>query len=143
MDTVLTMIKQGFVSGVLAGIVMIIIGAIFGGLTGPLYAETPQLWKPMEPLINWLVGMWIINIIIGIIFGLVYGKIQQGIPGGGTKKGLYYGLILWLVGTIPGMMITLHTMAVPTILVAAWTIQNLVAIPLAGVTIVKTYEKLA
>ncbi|RLG70914.1 MAG: hypothetical protein DRO11_05430 [Methanobacteriota archaeon] len=137
------MIKQGFVSGFVAGIVMIIIGAVSGAFTGPLYAETPQLWKPMEPLTNWLVGMWIITIIIGIIFGLVYGRIQHGIPGQGAKKGLYYGLILWLVGMVPGMMITLHTMAVPNILVAAWTIQNLVAYPLAGITISKIYEKLA
>jgi hypothetical protein len=54
--------------------------------------------------------MWIMTIVEGILYGLVYSVLYSGIPGKNISKGLNIALILWVVGTIPGMAMTYLSM---------------------------------
>lgn len=64
---------------------------------------------------------WLLTLIEGVIYGLVFSVIYKGIPGSGALKGLSYGFLLWVVGTLPGMAITYLTMRVPDPIIASWT----------------------
>jgi len=132
--------KKGIIAGLAAGVVILAVGMLSGSMLGAQYTATPQLWKPMTG--NWWYDMIVVDLIEGIIYGLVFTVVYNGIPGNGWKKGLNYGLILWLVATVPGMMMTYSTMAVPDMIVASWLFGGLISFLIAGPVIAILYDKL-
>jgi hypothetical protein len=139
-------IKKGLVAGFLAGIAMVAADmAVWGATQGylmPLYQASSALWKPMEPLGAWLAQMWAATIADGILFGIVYSTLYNGIPGTNINKGLNYGVILWLVGTVPGMAVTYLMMAVPTPIVASWLFGGLIDVLVMGAVLAYVYERM-
>jgi len=82
----------GAVAGVVGGIVAVIFGAI--GLSIGLYQAGPV------PMANIATAMIVLTIIFGAIFGAVYSRFYDSIPGVGILKGLYFGLLIWLIKDI-------------------------------------------
>lgn len=132
----------------IAGIAVTIVGAIFSMLTcGWLFnwvylLEPTNVWKPMEDL----GGMWYLwvnlgGLFIGIIFALVYALLYKGIPKTGVRKGICYGFLVWLIGTVPGMFATYMFMAVATTVVIYWTVSGLVQYLLLGAVIGLIYKE--
>ena len=76
---------------------------------------------------------------MGIILALVYALLYRGIPGKSIVKGLVFGLFVWLVGTLPGMLATYTFMRVATTVVIYWTIQGLVVLLVEGAIIAAIY----
>jgi hypothetical protein len=132
--------KKGIIAGLVAGVVILIIGNLSGFLFAVDYTKTPELWKPMTG--NWLYNMIAIDFVEGIIYGIVFTLIYSGIPGNGWKKGLNYGLIVWLVATVPGMLMTYFTMAVPDMIVVSWTVGGLISLVIAGPVIAIIHDKI-
>lgn len=132
--------KKGITAGIVAGIVILIVGLALGYLLPVDYTSTPQLWKPMTG--DWWYNMAAIDIVEGIIYAVVFTLLFDSIPGKGWKKGLNYGLILWVVATIPGMLMTYFTMTVPDSIVASWVIGDLITLAIAGITISTVYNKI-
>lgn len=137
--------KKSIIAGVVAGIVYIAVGMLVWYLPSsylmPLYEASARLWKPMEPMIIWQAQMWGLQLIEVIIFAAVFSLLYNGIPGKGVRKGLNYGFILWIVGTLPGMMLTYMTMAVPNAIVAHWLFGGLMELLIVGSVISLVYEK--
>lgn len=128
-----------FQIGIIAGIVLFLLGSIEGWLTGGLYASSdPSLWADMSG--NWWLTTLIYNIIIGLLLTLVYGIFYTSLPDKGAARGLQYGFWIWLIGTVPGLMMTLLTMAVPVELVITWLISGLVNYIIAGLIIGSMYK---
>jgi len=132
--------KKGIIAGIVAGIIILVVGMISGSLFGADYESTPQLWKPMDN--NWYYQMIAVDFIEGLLFGLVFSCIYNGIPGKGWKKGLNYGLILFFVGTVPGMLMTYISMAVPDTIVASWVIGGFISLVIAGLAMALVHDKL-
>lgn len=110
-----------------------------GGVFSWVYKLEPtNVWKPMQsisPLIM-IVSMLIIN----TLFVTVYALINKGIPGKNRfVKGLLYGLLVVLVGLIPGMISTYLFMTVAKTVVIYWTIWGLVVSPLKGLITAAIY----
>lgn len=103
-----------------------------GGFFNWVYKLEPtNVWKPMEnfPFILMVLELLIVN----FIFVCVYALIHKGIPvKGKVLKGFVYGLIVWAVGMIPGMLATVLYMTVATGVVIYWTISALIILPLKG-----------
>lgn len=103
-------IKKGLAAGFLGGIAMVVMDIVVWsagqGYLTPFYAASAPVWKPMEPLSAWLAQMCVLTIAEGILFGLVYSVLYDGLPGKNINRGLNYGVIIWLVGTVPGMAMT-------------------------------------
>lgn len=140
-------IKKGVVAGLLAGIAMVVADMAVWGVTQgylmPLYQASAALWKPMEPLSAWLA--WYLSHLVadGILFGLVYSVLYDGIPGkNNLNRGLNYGVILWLVGIVPGMAITYLMMAVPTPIIASWLFGGLIDMLVMGAVLAIVYERI-
>ncbi|MCS4541620.1 MAG: hypothetical protein HY929_04770 [Euryarchaeota archaeon] len=132
--------KKGIIAGIAAGVVFLVVGMVSGFIFSPEYAATPQLWKPMTGA--WWYQIIALNFLEGILYGLIFSVLYNGIPGKGWKRGLNFGLILWLVATVPGMSMTYLTMAVPNTIVLSWTIGGLISLVIAGPVITVVYEKI-
>jgi hypothetical protein len=78
----------------------------------------------------------------GILYATVFGILFNSLPGKGWRKGLNYGLILWVIGTVPGMLLTYFTMAVPDSIVASWTFGGLISLAIAGSVIAVVQNKI-
>jgi hypothetical protein len=132
--------KGGIVSGIAAGTVILLVGMLSGSMLSAEYVKTVQLWKPMTG--SWWYFMIVIDIIEGILYAMVFSMVSGGIPGEGWKKGLNYGIILWLVSTVPGMLMTYSTMAVPDVLVASWLFGGLLSLIVSGILIAAIQNKI-
>ena len=124
----------------LAGLAAAIFDSIFAVLTcGWLFRwvyeiEPANVWKPMDsppgPIvyIGWLV--------FSIVFALVYVVLSKGIPGQNRPvKGLVFGLCVWAVGMLPGMLAMYSFMNIAVAVVIYWTATGLIRTPLKGLIV--------
>ena len=76
--------------------------------------------------------------ITGLLFTGVYTVVAKNIPGKTlVKKGLIYGLLIWLVGGIPGYLAMVLLINLPVDLIAYWAVTGLIINLLSGVVIAK------
>lgn len=128
-----------FQMGIILGVVLFVLGAIEGWLSGGLYsASDPALWADMTG--NWWFTALISDIIIGLVLGLVYTLFYNSIPDQGIGKGIQYGFWVWLVGTVPGLIMTFLTLAVPAELIVTWFITGLLNYIVVGLILGVMYQ---
>lgn len=103
-----------------------------GGYFSWVYKLEPtNVWKPVASLSFLL--MVAEMLIVNILFIGGYLLVKKGIPGQNKfVKGLLYGLLVWAVGTVPGMVSTSLYMTVSHVVVIYWTIWGLVVTPVKG-----------
>lgn len=133
-------IKRIILAVLVVAIFNILVGMLTcGGVFSWVYKLEPvNVWKPMEsfsfPLM--IAGIFFVD----AIFVWVYTLINKGIPGQNRfVKGLIYGLLIVLVGLIPGMVMTYTYMTVATTVVIYWTIWGFVVSPLKGLITAAIY----
>lgn len=126
-------IKKLILAILAVGIFNVLVGMVTcGGAFSWVYKLEPvSVWKPMTsvsfPLM--IAGIFFVD----LLFVWVYALIKNGVPGKNKyTKGLLYGLLVVLVGLIPGMIMTYTYMTVATTVVAYWTIWGFVVSPLKG-----------
>ncbi len=121
-----------FQIGILVGVVLFILQAFEGWLSGGLYASSdPSLWKVMTG--NWWLTSLIADLVIGLVLTLVYTIFYKSVPDKGVGKGIQYGFWIWLVGSVPGLIMTFVTMAVPEELVVLWLVTGLINYLVIGI----------
>ncbi len=78
------------------------------------------------------------NFIIGILLSIGYRIIKAGIPGTELlNKGLLYGLIIFIVGVIPGHLALILFINLPIALIVDWAAENLIIDLLGGIAIAR------
>jgi hypothetical protein len=127
-------------AGVVVTVFNTIVSAVTcGGVFNWVYKLEPtNVWRPMQgaPGAKFMFA----SLVLGIILAYVYALIQKGVPGGNKfMKGLVFGLCVWAVGTLPGMLVTHRFMIVARTFVIYWTIHALIKIPLDGLIIATIY----
>jgi len=134
--------KKIIIGGLLAAIVIIIMGMVFGAMSSDMYKMSPKiLWKPMGG--DWFTKMIIFDIVSGLILAYVFSIIKGALPGAGLVKGISFGLIIFFVGTFLGLTMTYLTMAVRTKLIAVWSLNSLINYLLAGLIFELVEEKIS
>ena len=108
----------GFVAGIVGGIVSFVFAYI--GVAIGLISPVPGLSATAL-----LTSVMVTNVIWGIIFGFLYARFYDPIPGRGIMKGLYYGLLIWLVSNIRSVSIMGLGFLTYPIVVAPWGITYL------------------
>ncbi|MGB7002306.1 MAG: hypothetical protein WBE22_09950 [Halobacteriota archaeon] len=133
--------KKGAISGIIAGIVMLLIGLVFmmipftPGLTQWYSVTFPEMSSPMAMSIM-MAGI----VLIGIFMGLVYSVINSAIPGEGARKGVNYGFMVWLLA---GLMWPIMMMGfAPAYMWITELINGLITYSIAGAVIAIIYKKL-
>jgi len=89
-------LKSVIAAGAIAGLVGGIVGVIFAviGVSAGLMPSPPGSTSTAGLMIVVLAIIW------GAIFIMIYQRFYDGIPGKDTMKGVYFGLMLWLVKDI-------------------------------------------
>jgi uncharacterized membrane protein YagU involved in acid resistance len=131
-------LKKGLISGIIAAIVLSIIYFILMMVT-----NTGEWYSITFPEMMTTEAMWTGTfsiVLIGIFMGLIYSVINSAVPGMGTRKGLNYGFMVWLLAGVmwPIMMIAFAPFNI-------WIIElisGLISYSITGVIIAIIYEKL-
>ena len=130
--------KKGLISGIIAGIVMLIIGSAFMMIPGVTEWYTVTFPEMMAPT---AMSIMTVGVVLGgIIMGLVYSVINSAIPGEGARKGVNYGIMVWLLAglTWPIMIMGFA----PAYLWIAELINGLITYSIAGAVLAIIYGKL-
>jgi MFS family permease len=130
--------KKGLISGITAGIVMLIIGSAFMMIPGVTEWYTEKFPEMMAPT---AMSIMTVGVVLGGIFmGLVYSVINSAIPGEGARKGVNYGIMVWLLAglTWPIMMMGFA----PAYLWIAELINGLITYSIVGAVLAIIYGKL-
>lgn len=93
--------KNPILAGIIAGIVMGPLAIIIGNITVNQLGliEPPggkEIWGPSMFMLLGLAHISL-GLIWGSIFGVIYASIFNIIPSKGVIKGLYFGLMIWLI----------------------------------------------
>ena len=130
--------KKGVISGIVSGIVMLIIGSAFMMIPGVTEWYTVTFPEMMAPTAMSIMTVGVV--LSGIFMGLVYSVINSAIPGEGARKGLNYGIMVWLLAglTWPIMIMGFA----PAYLWIAELINGLITYSIAGAVLAIIYEKL-
>jgi hypothetical protein len=71
----------------------------------------------------------------------VYALLYKGIPGEGAKKGITYGILVWLVGALTGIASMAFYMTIATTVVVYWILQALVLSIINGAIVGVIYKE--
>lgn len=129
---------------IIAGVAVSVFNAVIGGLTcGWLFSwvyeiEPTNIWKQMDaPPVMY----YVLAVVLNTVLAFVYALLSRGIPGKNKLiiKGLVFGLCVWAVGILPGMLSTYMFMTIALTVVIYWTVLGLVVMPLMGLIIAAIY----
>jgi len=93
--------KSGIFAGAIAGIVTGIVSFALGpmlaqiGIIEPL-GGTWEIWDTSF-YVTFALAFISLALIWGTIFGLIYSRYYDSTPGKGILKGLFFGLMIWLI----------------------------------------------
>ena len=136
-------IKKILTTGVVIWIVNSALGWLSCGyLFNWVYEIPPNIWLD-ESIItstNNIIGASIIGIISAMIFVFVYAVFYKGIPGRGIKKGVTYGILIWMVAALSGMASMPFYMTIATTVVVYWIALALVMNIINGIILGKMYR---
>ena len=133
-------VKKIILAILLVGIFNIIVGMLTcgGAFTWVYKLEPTNVWRPIASVSFPLMILSIFA--VDALFVFIYALINKGIPGQNRfVKGLIYGLIVCLVGLVPGMISTYLYMTVATTVVIYWTIWGFIASPIKGLITAAIY----
>lgn len=135
-------IGKFLLAGIFAGIAIFVAGNLIYHMNQAAYSDPAMmhLWKPMV-MPGWLVVLLVVNVFTGLLYAASYAMVGQALGGGLLNKGLFFGLIVWGVGNLPGMLMTYITMAVSDAFIKAWIIKGLISSLVAGVVIAAIYRE--
>ena len=134
--------KKIIIGGVLAGVVILLMGMVFGALSSEMYKMSPRVfWKPMGG--DWFTKVIIFDLASGLVLACVFSIIKGMLPGTGLMKGLSFGMIIWIVGPLLGLTMTYLTMAIRAKLIAVWALNGLFNYILSGLVFELLDEKLS
>jgi len=130
--------KKTILSGLFAGVAMLIVGMIFSWLFNWLFPsvaleyQNPGLFRPWsDPLMSLY---FLYPFILGLILSFLWNKHKLSPNFGGSvwKKGATFGAAYWVVASIPGMFISYSSLQVSLLMVIGWSISGLINAIVAG-----------
>lgn len=126
--------------GLAMGLLFILFDMIVGMATSPImarYADLP-IWQ--TPL-NITAGL-IFDIINGFILVFVFNLITPSLPGQGWRKGLWFGLIVWLLRVVMMAFSTIVMYNVPLAIVMTNLIAGLIEVEALSIILAAMHKKL-
>jgi len=130
----------------LATIAIWIVSAVFGFLTcgwlfNWVYQIPPNIWKTAGEMAGNMLWITIIGLIPALLFSLVFVILYKGIPGKGIKKGVTYGILVWLVSSFGGLLTMPFYMTIAATVTVYWIIQALVISLINGAIVGAIYKE--
>jgi hypothetical protein len=99
-----------------------------GWLFNWIYQIQPIIWQdpanmaaPLNLILNYALGL-----VIAFIFVFIFAQFAKVLPAKGVRKGINYGLLVWLLGAFSGMVTMPFYMDISPVVVLYWLIQALI-----------------
>jgi hypothetical protein len=135
---------------IIAGIIFAVIAQIIhtiGAYASIKYYTMPEyfpVWSKLmmptagPPPTSFMLYSLLFSFIGGFLIALVYSVIKEGIPANTVnKKGLVYGLLLFLAAGIPSALGMYLLINLPIALIIGWTIESLIVYLIGGIVIAR------
>lgn len=135
-----------FLAGTLFAVLAQIIHTIGAYLTMGYYTMEQYfpVWSKLmmpaagPPPTSFMLYSLLFGLISGILIAMVYAVVKNSVPGNKlVKKGLNYGVLVFLVAGIPGYLSLLLLINLPSALVLFWAFETLVINLLGGIIIAR------
>lgn len=112
------------------------------GLFSWVYEIPPVIWKSQADMMTTgnMIGSNLTGILGAFLFTFVYALLYKGLPGKGAKKGMFYGLIAWLIGPLAGVMGMPFYMTIANTVVIYWILGFLVCRIIMGAIVGTIYK---
>jgi hypothetical protein len=124
-------------TGLIAGLVMLVASValmwifpyMFPGLNAE-YSKTGMFRSWSDPLMYYV---YLNPIILGLILSWVWQKIKTLYKGKKSiNNGIKFGLTVWIISTVPGMLMTLSSFNISLLMVFTWALTGFIQLVLAG-----------
>lgn len=132
--------KKVILSGLLAGLVLFLASMVVGGIFKVIFPsinaeyQNTNLFRPFsDPL---MLLFFVHPFLLGVILAWFWNK-TKSIFGENMKGAIKFGIVYWVIATIPGMFATYTSMPYSSAIVASWLMGGLVESVLAGIVFVK------
>lgn len=130
--------KKVIIPGLVAGVLMLVASLVFGMITSSVFPSlmteysNPALFRSWsDPLMYY---MYLHPIVMGLLLSFVWYKantlIKEKDP---VKKGILFATYVWVIFTIPGMLISWSSFPISLLMVVTWALSALIQYAVAGV----------
>ena len=134
--------KSVVVSGLVSGLVIFAVGII---VNLAVQAVSPYdvlklggMRSPEDPVtMLFFLYPWV----TGFALAIVYSYVGKSLEGTATQKGLRFGLLMWLVSSLPSAYVVYTSMNYPAAFSVSSIVSSLVYMPLAGMAIARMTKK--
>lgn len=133
-----------FISGILFAVIGQIVHTLgaFAGMKYYLIPDYFPVWSKVmmpaagPPPASFYAYSILFGLIVGMLFALVYSVIRNSVPGLTTaKKGIVYGLLVFLIAGFPTSLSLYLLINLPTALIVMWAAEGLIVNLLGGIVI--------
>lgn len=138
--------QRALFAGLLYGIFSQIVHSVSAFFSMGFYtaAEYRHLWSPImmseagPPPKEFFILSLFFSIVVGVLFSLVYTIIKPSLFGNKSwEKGFSFGVLLFLLGSIPGYFSMVLLLAIPYTLVWIWAAESLIISLVGGMIVAK------
>jgi hypothetical protein len=126
-------LKKGILPGIVVGIVLVLLSIV----SGILMPANSEWYMQMFPEMS-LLSMTLSIFLTGLFMGLVYSVIEASVPGENVRKGINFGVIVWLFSGV--MWPIMASSFAPVSIWLVDLIANLILYSIAGAVLVKVYK---
>ncbi|MDP2749562.1 MAG: hypothetical protein Q8O89_01875 [Nanoarchaeota archaeon] len=134
--------KKIIIPGVIAGVAMLVLGLVLSQLLNLAIPSLAAEYQNANLFRAWTDPLMMIYFAYPIILGIILAGAWHLTKGlikvkGAWKKGLHFGLALWIISNIPGMIITYSSFKVSLLMVLSWSLVGLLQGICAGTIFAK------
>lgn len=122
-------------AGVLAGFILFLVMGISYNFTQEVSDPSIRHLFRENISMKWFYKLLFINIGTGIIMALFYSIMQNGLPGSGIIKGIFWGFTVWAIMVCQPLITLLVTGRLTTALLVSWLAQGFASYVAAGISI--------
>ncbi len=135
-----------FLFGVIYAVIAQVIHTLGAFVTMPYYMieEYFPVWSKImmptagPPPVSFYLYSLVFSIITGMLIAYVYTIVRSSFKQKSlVKKGLFYGLLVFLVGALPSTLGMILLINLPVMLLVAWAIESLIILLLTGMILAK------
>lgn len=131
--------------GLLGGLIILVIGMIssrvFEFVAPSIGAEyqNPGMFRSWsDPLmLLFFVHPFLLGLVLAWVWSNCKGLLKDGTD---VMKGANFGAVIWLMSTVPGMLITYSSFAISLLMVFSWTVNSLIELVAVGVFFARTLK---
>jgi len=136
--------KKIFISAVLAGIVMLVVWQVLGLVWGAVFPQYDALTIPgMRDIGDPIMVLFFLQpFVLALAFAIAFHFFEDTFANmTASKRGFYFGLVMWMLVTLPSMFLIYSSMNYGETFLLTGTITQLIEFVLAGITIAWVFAR--